>query len=249
MNNFQNNLAIFIILFSSIALIFLIIFRKKNIFNITKNPAINSLRKYIGLSIEQGKRIHISIGNSKIIQVSGSASLISLSVIEKIFQIGSMSDKPPIVTSGSGDLSILSKDVIHASYRKLNALEKYIPDSGYLSGPTAFSYIAGAMPESLIDDSSTLILIGNFGPEVVLLSDAAYRKKAFSFGSTNSLLGQAAIFAGTDDTLIGEDLFALPMSVSKEPIYKASLHVQDLLRWITIVVLLIGSIIKFVGLS
>ena len=248
MNNFQNNLAIFIILFSSITLIILVFLREKNIFHIKNNPAVRSLRKYIGLSIEQGKRIHVSIGNSKIIQVSGAASLISLSVLEKIFHLSSMSDKPPIVTSGSGDLSILSKDIVHASYRKLNALEKYNPDNEYLSGPTAFSYIAGAMPESLMDDSSTLILVGNFGPEVILLSDAARRKKAFSFGSTNSLLGQAAIFAGTDDTLIGEDLFAIPMSVSKEPVYEASLHVQDLLRWITIVILLIGSIIKFIGL-
>ena len=68
MNNFQNNLAIFIILFSSIALIILIIFREKNIFHIKNNPAVRSLRKYIGLSIEQGKRIHISLGNSKVIQ-------------------------------------------------------------------------------------------------------------------------------------------------------------------------------------
>jgi hypothetical protein len=248
MNDFQNNLAIFIILFSSTALIFLIIFRKKYIFNIIKNPAFNILRKYIGISIEQGKNIHMSIGNSGITEVSGASSLLSLSILDKIYQLSSMSDKPPIVTSGSGDLSILSKDIIHSSYRKLNALERYIPDNGYLTGPTRFSYVAGAMPESLIDDSSTLILVGNLGPEVILLTDAARRKKASSFGSTNTLLGQAAIFAGSDETLIGENLFAIPGSLSKDPIYDASLHVHDLLRWITIMVLVLGSVIKLFGI-
>jgi hypothetical protein len=248
MNDFQNSLAVFTILFSGIALILLIIFRKKKIFTVIRNSVLDRLRKQIGLSIEEGKKIHVSMGNSGVIQESGASALISLSILDKIYKLSSMSDKPPIVTSGSGDLSLLSKDIIHASYRKMNAVEKFEPDKGYLSGPTGYSYIAGAMPESLKDDSSTLILAGNFRPEVILLIDAARRNKAFSFGSTTSLLGQAAIFAGTDETLIGENLFAIPGSISNDPVYDASLYVHDLLRWITIIILILGSFIKLLGI-
>ncbi len=248
MSNFQNNLAIFIILILSIALVILVLIRKLNFFEIRSNPSIDNLKKYISLSIEQGKKVHFSLGNSKINQVSGESSIVALASLDKVYQLSSMSDLPPMVTSGSGDLSILSKDVIQSSYRKINALDHYDPDNGYLTGPTNFSYLAGTLPESMNEETSTLILIGNFGSEIVLLTDAARRKNAMSFGATDSLLGQAAIFASTDDAVIGENLFAIPENISKEPVYKASLHVQDLLRWVTIAVLFFGSLLKLIGI-
>jgi hypothetical protein len=247
MNDYQNNLAIFIILILSITLVILTLIRKFDRYEIRKIPSLENLRKYIGLSIEQGKKVHFSLGKSKITQVSGQSSLISLASLENVYHLSSMSDRPPMVTSGSGDLSILSKDIIQSSYRKINALDQYEPDYGYLTGPTNFSYLAGAMPESLNDDTSALILIGNFGSEIVLLTDAARRKNAMCFGATDSLLGQAAIYASTDDSVIGEDLFAIPENLSKKPVDKASLHVQDLLRWATIATLIFGSMLKLFG--
>ena len=92
MNDFQNSLAVFTILFSGIALIMLIIFRKKKIFTVIRNSVLDRLRKQIGLSIEEGKKIHVSMGNSGVIQESGASALISLSILDKIYKLSSMSD-------------------------------------------------------------------------------------------------------------------------------------------------------------
>ena len=90
MNEYQSNLAIFLILFSIISLISLAILDKKKWLKIRDLASVRNFYKIIGFSIEQGKRIHISIGNSKIEHLSGAASLISLFTLKKFSELGNL---------------------------------------------------------------------------------------------------------------------------------------------------------------
>jgi hypothetical protein len=47
--------------------------------------------------------------------------------------------------------------------------------------------------------------------------------------------------------LIGEELFAAGAYVGAGAAHEASLIVQDILRWLVIVAILIGSLLKLVG--
>ena len=48
--------------------------------------------------------------------------------------------------------------------------------------------------------------------------------------------------------MMGEELFAAPAYAGKDPAYRASLQVQDLLRWIIIIALLVSPIAALFGL-
>jgi hypothetical protein len=48
---------------------------------------------------------------------------------------------------------------------------------------------------------------------------------------------------------IGEELFAIPAYMQAGPAYAASLRVQDLLRWVLIILLLGGAVLKILGIS
>jgi hypothetical protein len=54
-------------------------------------------------------------------------------------------------------------------------------------------------------------------------------------------------FATSQDPLIGEELFAAGAYVGAGPSHEASLHVQDILRWLIILAIILGSVLKFVG--
>jgi hypothetical protein len=47
--------------------------------------------------------------------------------------------------------------------------------------------------------------------------------------------------------LIGEELYAAGAYVGAGAVHEASLTVQDILRWLIIAAILVGSLLKFVG--
>lgn len=209
--------------------------------------AFDNLRRSIGLAVEQGSRLHVTLGNASITQPASASALVGLAALERITQISSVSDRPPVATSGDGTLALLSQSSIRAAYRAGNALELYNPDRGRLTGPTPFSYTAGALPVIRSEQVSSNILIGNFGSEVALLTTAANQENQFSLAGSDSLPAQAALFASAQEPLIGEELFAAPAYLNAGPMHCGSLHLQDTLRWLLIAGLVVGSILSFLG--
>jgi hypothetical protein len=207
------------------------------------------LRRAIGLAVENGKRVHVSLGKSSLLEPTNTSGLVGLSTLERITQLSMLSDRPPIATSGDGALSILSQDTLHAVYRSGNVLEQYDPDRGRLAGATPFSYIAGTLPVYRNENASTHVLIGNFGPEVGLLTQAADQQRAFTMAASDSLPAQAVLYASAGETLIGEELYAIPAYLNAGPAHTASLRVQDILRWVLIAGIVVGAILKFLGVS
>ena len=211
-------------------------------------PAFSRLQRALGLAVEQGKRLHLSLGRSSILSATSASALVGLSTLERIAQVSIISDQPPVATSGDGSLALLSQDTLRAAYRISNASDQYEADRGRLTGPTPFSFAAGALPIIRSEDAATNILIGNFGPEVALMTDTSDRQKAFVMAASDSLSAQAVMYATAEETLIGEELFAIPAYMQAGPVYQASLRVQDIIRWVIVAALVVGAILKLISL-
>jgi hypothetical protein len=196
--------------------------------------------------VEDGTRLHVSIGKSSIISPNNASGLVGLSMLERIGMLSSVSDRPPVVTSGDGTLAILSQDTLRAAYRIANVPEHYDQNQARLAGPTPFSYVAGTLPVVHDERVSAHILVGNFGPEVALLVDAAEHRDAFVLAASDAFSAQAVFYATANEPLIGEELFAIPAYLQAGTIHQASLRVQDILRWVVIAVLILGALITFI---
>jgi hypothetical protein len=210
-------------------------------------PAFRHLQRSIGLAVEQGKRLHLSLGSSSVISPNSASALVGLSTLERVAQISIISDQPPVATSGDGALAILSQDTLRAAYRTGNASDLYEMDRGRLTGPTPFSFAVGAAQVMRTEDISTNILIGHFGAEVALMTEASDRHKAYSLAASDSLPAQAVLYATAEETLIGEELFAIPAYLQAGTVHAASIRVQDILRWIIIAALLVGAVLKLLS--
>jgi hypothetical protein len=160
----------------------------------------------------------------------------------------SASDKPPVVTSGAGDLSILTRDTLQAGYKAAGAEDMYDPTTGRLTGLTPFSFAAGAIPSMRDENVSSNVFIGHFGPEVALLTDTAERTNSPAVAAAVDPTAQAILYASVEEPLIGEELFAAGAYSNAGPAHQASLQVQDILRLVIILVLLGGSVLKLAGL-
>jgi hypothetical protein len=91
------------------------------------------------------------------------------------------------------------------------------------------------------------LLIGSFGSEVALITEASDRSESLTLAGTDNLTGQAVLYATAQEPLIGEDTYAGGAYMGAGGMHQASLTAQDILRWVIILALLIGAVLKLVG--
>ena len=220
--------------------------RRKSSPTFREIPAYTRLKRAVGVSVEDGTRLHISLGRGGLQTPHGAPALAGLAMLRHLSEQTSASDKPPVVTSGAADLAILTRDTLQAGYKAAGAEEIYNPATGRLTGLTPFSFAAGAIPSMRDENVSANVLIGHFGPEVALLTDAAERTNSQAVAATDDPSAQAVLYASVDDPLVGEELFAAGAYSNAGTAHQASLQAQDVLRWVIILVLVGGSAWKLI---
>ncbi len=221
-----------------------------------KSPAVlrhieayERLNRMVGLSVENGTRLHISLGRGNLFTSRGGSALAGLAMLRRLAERTSMSDRPPIVTSGDASLSILSQDTLQAGYRAAGAEDQYRSSTGRLAGLTPFSYAAGTMPVTRDEMVSANVVIGDLGAEAALLAEAADREDISLIAASDNLSAQSILYASAQDPLIGEELFASGAYVGAGVSHDASLQVQDILRWLVILAILGGAFLKLMGIN
>jgi hypothetical protein len=212
-----------------------------------KIEAINRLKRAIGMAVEDGSRLHISLGSAQLTDPSNASALVGLSTLHRVGQLTSTSDLPPICTSGSGSLLILSQDALKRISADTNTQAFYDPNHASMAGATPFSYAVGTI-ESIVDRGvNGNVLIGNFGTEAGLLCETIDKARVSITGS-DSITAQSIFYAVTQDTLIGEELYALPAYLAASPTHQASLRVEDVFRVVIGTALIVGSVLKVLGI-
>jgi hypothetical protein len=239
---------VIVIVFAGLMIIFAAAGRRFPGRNLREIYAFTRLKRAVGLAVEAGTRLHVSLGRGGIIGPENGPALVGFAMLERITRAASISDRPPVATSGDTILSILSQDTLHGAYRAMGVEHEYKPDLAQLTGLTPFSYAAGAMSVIRDEKVSANVLAGHFGSEVGLLTDAGERAGSITIAGTDSLPGQAVLFAASQEPLIGEELFAGGAYLNAGPLHVASLRTQDVFRWALIIIILIGAFARFVGI-
>jgi hypothetical protein len=217
--------------------------------NIREIPAFTRLRRAVGLAVEVGTRLHISLGRGSFLGIQNGAALAGLEMADRITRAASISDRPPVATAGEGILGILAQDTLQNVYRSLGIESQYDPSSAQVTGLTPFSYAAGTLPLMEEGQVSASLLSGHFGAEAALIADAAERSGTLIIGGSDNLAGQAVLFAVGQEPLIGEEVYAGSAYLGAGTIQEASLRMQDVLRWVVIVVIILGGFLKLSGLD
>lgn len=242
-------LALGIVVVTAILLLIFTYLRRKTPAVLRRIEAYERLNRVVGLAVETGMRLHVSLGRGNLFTSRGGSALAGLAMLRRLSERTSMSDRPPIVTSGDASLSILSQDTLQAGYRAASAENQYRASTGRLTGLTPFSYAAGTIPVTRDEMVSANVVIGDFGSESALLVEAADRQDANLIAASDNLSAQSILFASAQDPLIGEELFASGAYVGAGVSHEASLQVQDILRWLVILAIVVGALMKFVGFN
>jgi hypothetical protein len=239
--------ALGLLVFAALLLLGLTLWRRRSPGAFRVIDAYERLNRSVGLAVENGTRLHISLGRGNLFTARGGSALVALAMLRRLAERTSVSDRPPIVTSGDASLAILSQDTLQSGYRAAGAEDQYRFSTGRLTGLTPFSYAAGAIPTIHDENVSANIILGDLGSESALLSEAADRQNANLIAASDNLSAQSVFYASAQDPLIGEELFAAGAYIGAGASHDASLHVQDILRWLIILAILLGAGLKILG--
>ncbi len=210
-------------------------------------PAYADLSTQLGEAIEAGKPLHISLGQAGLAGAAAPTSVAAVHVLDRLAQEGCASGSPPLTTVGEGTLLPIAQDSLRRAYADTGRLSDYKPTMSQFVAADTDRYVFAGGVGSVIQQNKAggNVMVGRYGPEIVIAAEAASRQKINQVIGTDDPSALAAATAVTDKLLVGEELFAAGAYLEGSPSQIAGLQVQDILRAVIAVAILLLAIIQF----
>ena len=207
-----------------------------------------ALQEQSDKAVETGRGVHISLGQADLGGPGNPASISALEVLDALAEGGARSDNTPLVTVGDGTLLLAAKDSLRGAHDEVSRSRDYSPAMAqFVAGRNfAMSYAAGVSDVVNQGELGSNVLLGRYGSELIIMAEAGERRRLEQVIGSDDPQAMAIGVAVTDKALIGEELFAAGAYLRKEPVFLASLQLQDVLRVAAIVIVLLVALLDFI---
>ncbi len=206
------------------------------------------LDKQIGRSIESGSQMHVGLGQASLVSDANPTSLAAITVLDYLAKDSCANATPPLTTVGEGTLLPAAQASIYHAYKQAGNTDQFDTTAARFvaSENDTIAYSAGAGSLIHQEKVTSNIAIGRFGAELVLLTEAADRQGIEQLIGSDDPTALALATAVTQNLLIGEELLASGAYLQGEPAQLASLQLQDILRWIIALIILITALLQLI---
>jgi hypothetical protein len=207
-------------------------------------PGYDDMEAYLGEATESGKAVHVSMGTGGIGTGVTAESLAGLTVLEHVARHAAATGLKTVVTVSDPSLLPVAQDVMREACAAQGYAEEYDPACVRFISSDKVAYAAGVMDILGHDKVSCNVLVGNFGDEFLLMSEAGARYALNQVAGTTSPQILPFVYASADRALIGEEIFAAGAYLLGKTAHVASLAAQDWLRTAIILTILLGVLAK-----
>ncbi len=207
---------------------------------------LKTLRQAIKRAAEAGTAVHVSPGLGSLEPGRGTAeTLAGLVALEGVAREAHAVGVRVVASTASPIVLPLAQAALEQSYIAAGYPEEYNPtDARFLAegtGPGRAAYAAGVTDILHHENVSANVMVGQFGDEYLLMGEVGAKRGLTQLAGSNDPHVLAFMAASADDTLIGEEMYALGAYLLDDPVHIASLQVQDWAR-----ILLVSAIIVLV---
>lgn len=220
---------------------------------IRAHPGYDHLQEQVGLAIESGRQLHISLGRAGLADPHLPASIAAQHILSHLGDDSCASGIPPTVTVGEPTLLMLGQESVQASYYKADKADKYLTTAVQFvaNDHSPYAYAAGTVETVQHSNAGSNVLVGHFGAELVLMAEAGERLSLPQvIGSDDpTAIAVATAYVHPSQILMGEELLAAEAYIEKTPSSLASLQVQNSLRLVVIVTMLAAAGLHFVDIN
>lgn len=211
-------------------------------------PALDNLPHLMSQAVESGQSIHVSLGTGSISDATATTTLAGLAVLDYLAERGCGSGTPPVVTVADPLVLPAAQDSLRRACSRQQG-QKYRGTQVEMVAPQPVIYALGASTRLDPGETAANVMLGSFGSEALLLAEPGAQSGITQLAGTDNPRAMAMLQAAADDSVIGEELFAVPAYLSQSPAHLASLRAQDVLRLAIVGLILIASALALLGIQ
>lgn len=243
----MNNLVYVILLL--VVLLMLIASVRARILQLRGIDAYSRLPFIVGEAVESDKGVHMSFGGSAVRDSTTLSAFASAEVLYHLAERAALSDKPVLVTLSDPVTLALGQDTLRRAYKAREMIRKYNSDMvrWYPQGSRSLAFAAGAGAALVDQDASLNVLLGGFGPEMMLLAESAVRHNGMIFAQSDHVDGQAIAYVVSETPLIGEELYVGEAYLGQGRLAIGAVFAQDVVRYLIIIIIIGLAILSLAG--
>jgi len=217
-----------------------------------KGPVLRPISAYAALqnvvsqSVETGYPVHVSVGVRGIGQQSTAQTLAGLILLEHLAQQTAEYDAAPLVSVADGTALVAAQDALRRASARQGQGKKLDPYRVRMIAPEPTAYASGVMGLLSREHVWANVMNGVFGDEYLLMGETAARKDIQQIAGSGNPQSLPFMMVSANHTLIGEEMFAAGAYLSGLASHIASLMLQDWMRTIIILVIVIGVVLSTV---
>ncbi|NIA23102.1 MAG: hypothetical protein GWP03_02930 [Proteobacteria bacterium] len=207
---------------------------------IRKIAGLDALDEAVGRATEMGKPILFVPGISSMSDIATIAAVNILGpVAKKVAEYGTnllVPNRDPIVAS-------VTQEVVKESYLEAGRPDLFNPNKVWFVTDSQFAYAAAVQGIMVREKPATILLLGMFYAESLLLAETGNSTGAIQIAGTDAVDQLPFFITSCDYTIMGEELYAAGAYLSKEPTLLSSIKAQDYGKLVIFATLLLGLIL------
>jgi hypothetical protein len=238
--------AIATVLFAAVLLFFLRQARRGRPLFIRRIAGLEAVDEAVGRATEMGRPILYCAGLDPLEEV---ATVASINILGQVARRAGQYETRLIMPNRDPIVMTVAQEVIRDAYAAVGRADHYDPNDIYYTTQSQFGYAAAVCGVMLREHTATHFFIGHFYAEALVLAETGNSTGAIQIAGTDADSQLPFFICACDYTLIGEELYAGSVYLSREPLLLGALKGQDAAKAVILAILLIGSLLSLLGLA
>lgn len=212
--------------------------------------ALDVVRHALAHGAETGRALHISPGPGTIGGRGSTAETIAgLLLASRITGEAALTGTSVLASTGDATANLALRGTMRQAYQRAGLPQDFVPSNVLLlAQDDPMAYAAGVTTIYNRQKLEASVLVGGFDQEFLLASEIGGQRGVPQLAGTTVTAAQPLVYLASDKALIGEEIYAAEAFLTQSSIPVARLLVQDILRTVVIVALVVIVIVRAAGL-
>ncbi len=235
------------IVFLSIVVYFMKRAAGGKVYYIRRIPGLDAIEEAVGRATELGRPVLYVPGRTEITTAGAAQNLAGLEILGHVARLTAKYDTELKVAIAAANVYPVADAVVRQSYLEEGRPEVVKSETVQFVSSQQFAFVAGCLTIMNQDKTASVIMVGEFQAESMMLSEAAAMVGAVTIAGTARAMQVPFFAASCDYTLIGEEIFAGGAYLSKDPEKVANLAAQDYGKVFAFIFIVLGALLATMG--
>jgi hypothetical protein len=177
------------------------------------------------------------------------ATVAAMNILGQVARRVAHYGSPLLVPNRDPIVMTVAQEVVRDAYLTAGVPERYRPEDVYFSTQSQFGYAAAVCGTMVRERPAANFFFGRFYAESLVLTETGNLTGAIQIAGTDSDAQLPFFICSCDYTLIGEELYAGSVYLSREPLLLGALKAQDAGKVLVLLALVVGALLTLLGVE